>query len=454
MRPYLWSPWRTAEQAPQRLAVSAGDQSCTFAELCERADRLAAGMSATGIAPGQIISTDIEPGPRFFALALAALRYGYGLFPVGKSQLARLAGAAMLNDLDVRLHVGSAGVDVPIIDDEALTVAGGHISTKLHDAPRAGHLVFATSGTTGEPQAVARARPQRSYRGVAVHERYAAGIRFGAHVMANPTFHLGTLGPALYALQAGSPVVVQQHWSADGFADIVDEHGADSAFLSPDLLVDVVANGRSPRRRLTAAFHGGAACPPSVKHAAVELLGPILHEYYGTSRSILTEITTAEWLCRPGSVGRPLPGISLEIRRAGRPCPAGVVGEIVARLRPADEDGSGLLHTGDIGFLDEHGYLSIVGRADRTELWDATRLEHEIRLLPGITDAVVVGERDVACHVEIRPDDGTDRTAIIRSRAASLGLTVTRVHLAPSGSLPRTPSGKIRRAELSQHHRG
>ncbi|MER8187572.1 class I adenylate-forming enzyme family protein [Kitasatospora sp. NPDC094015] len=459
MRPHLWDPWATARTAPDRTAVVADDESCTFAELTARADALAGALRARGVPDGTVLSTDIPTGPRFFALVLAALRYGYGLFPVAPRLLALPEGPGLLAGVNGALHIttgspapGGPALPCPVVGDDELLAAVAPAPAPAAP-PAAGHLVFATSGTTGVPQAVVRTRPVRPYKGVAVAERYGAGPELGPHLMANPTYHLGTLGPALYALQAGSPVVVQRTWSTDGFVELADRYAADSVFLSPDRLTELVGAGRAPRRPFRVVFHGGGACPPAVKRAAVELFGPVLHEYYGTSRSVLTEITTPEWLRKPGSVGRPLPGIRIEVTRDGRVLPPGEAGEIEVRLRAADRgQAEAPVHvTGDVGLLDADGYLFLIGRAGSPQELGAARLEHGIRLLPGVTDAVVLAGPPPLCFVEHGEGDALpDPVPAIEASARQLGLPAPRVVLAASGSLPRTPSGKIRRAALAE----
>ncbi|MCX5380164.1 class I adenylate-forming enzyme family protein [Streptomyces sp. NBC_00091] len=458
MKPYLWDPWATARTHPDRVAVIADGEQSTYGDLTGRADALARGLRAHGIPDGAVVSTDIPTGPAFFALALAALRHGFGLFPIDRELLGIPMGPSLLASVSTAAHISAQpwadgpALPCPVVTGTQLTARADGPGTPA-TPPAAGRLVFATSGTTGLPQAVARTRPRRPYRGVAVVERYGAGAGRGPHLMANPTYHLGTLGPALYALQAGSTVVVQRTWSCDAFTELADRHRADSVMLSPDRLTDLVEAGAAPRHPFQVVFHGGAACPPGVKRAAIDLFGPVLHEYYGTSHGVITEITTAEWLARPGSVGRPLPGIRVEISREGRPVPAGETGDIDILPRAADRAPSdtGVLKTGDVGHLDDEGYLFVLGRAETPREIRMARLEHDIRLLPGVTDAAALdGAGDVpVCFVEHgHGADFQDPVPAIEATAEQLDLPSPRVVLAVSGSLPRTPSGKLRRADL------
>lgn len=386
------------------------------------------------------MTTDIPSGPEFFALALASLRYGFRLLPVGSGLPQKFLDGSCV-------HVGGdvGGAEIAVSLDE-LDVLG--IGTAV-PAARAGNLDFATSGTTGEPTLVKRARPWYGYRGVAVNETYCAGMNFGPHVMANPSYHLGTLGPALHALQAGSAVVVQRTRGAEAFLDLVDRFGADSAFLSPDRLLELVEGARWSRHHLKIVFHGGAACPVPVKRDAIALMGPVLHEFYGTSECVISEIGSLEWERRPGSVGRPLSGVLVTaVSEDGRPTPPGVPGEIFVRPRRVDRTAVGGrlgIATGDLGYI-EDGYVHLLGRAGATGSTAHALLEHRIRAVKGVADVAVASRNGSdECLVETMPEapeDLADRitAAIEASDAVRIPITT-----APRGSFGRTPSGKLRR---------
>jgi long-chain acyl-CoA synthetase len=454
-RPYLWDPWRTAVAKPDRPAVVADGDSCTFTELTSRSDQLALGLRSIGLGDDPIVSTDMPVGFRFFALALAALRYGFRLFPVGPALPRAVAIETLLRQSGSDVHVGSTSAPgLRSLSDDQLVDIGMRESQRSRElsAPRAGSLIFTTSGTTGAPCVVVRARPWYPYKGVAVLAKYAAGITAGAHIMANASFHLGTLGPALYALQAGSTVVVLPNWSPDRIIEFVDKYHADSAFLSPRQLTDLVRHGHWSAHKPRVIFHGGSPCAPLVKRAAIELTGPVLHEYYGTSQGIISEISSQDWLRHPGSVGRPLRGVRVSVRDGGIEQSPGQAGEIFVQFRAIDREGSveALAPTGDAGYLDGEGYLHILGRTSGAGAWRQAQFEHEVRILPGIAEASVFTaglSGETICYAEFIADHPDDQLSNkIHEVAMRHGLKRFKLELRPFGTFPRTPSGKIQRA--------
>jgi long-chain acyl-CoA synthetase len=467
-KPYINSPWLTASLAPDRMAVISDDSSCTYTQLTTAADRVASGLMRIGITDGQLIASDLPAGPRMFALALACLRYGFGFLAVPGSMLDTAEGRGLLAQSPVRLFVESLPhrVSSPVAE---VVEYDGELSIPSDSCPwpraRAGYLSFFTSGTTGIPQLVTQRRPWYSYRGVAVMSKYAAGLDFGPHIMANPTPHLGTFGPALYALQAGSTVIVQADWSPEILCDLIAEHLADSVFLSPNLIRDVLAVGCWPSYQPRAVFHGGSSCAPAAKRDAIELMGPVLHEYYGTSEGIITEISTPEWLRHVGAVGRPMPGVQVSIRADGRDLPPGAVGHIAVGRRgsnspaTASTDSSssgcsntGMSDTGDFGYLEPDGYLHVVGRMSSATSPGLAVLEHKIRSLPNVLDAIVIsvegpaGDRTI-CHAEVTEALLSHIGRGIEDLASQSGHSLDiRMHV--PGSLPRTQSGKLHIAEI------
>jgi long-chain acyl-CoA synthetase len=440
-------PWRVAESAPARPAVIAADSSCSFGELIHDADLMQRGLDSRDLPDGSVIGTDLPPGPRLFALTLAALRGGYGILPVDR-RFPPLARRSLLNGATAALDVvaGDARAGgAPAVPVEDLLDAG-RIAGGLPPVRPAGFIAYVTSGTTGEPTVVRRRRPWYRYRGVAVDPYYASGPESGPHVMCSPTFHFGTLGPALYALQAGSAIVVPADWSPDTFAQVVDRYKADSAFLTVDQLGDLAAAGTRPRRVPARVFHAGSAVPTRVKHAAIRLLGPVLHEFYGTSQGLISEVSSTEWLTRPGTVGRPLPGVRVRIQADGSAVPAGSPGQVHVEHRPVETEELEPERTGDTGYLDEDGFLYLLGRAPASQ---TSVLEHLVRELPQVRDVAIIGGRGVTrCCLEVEGDmarsaeQDLDRT--VRRLAIKAGIELTDVVVEATGALPRTWTGKLR----------
>lgn len=404
-----------------------------------------------GVPDGAGISTDLRSGPEFFAVALAALKFGFGLFPMNAASLGPATAERLRHEAGTVLHVsderGPIGGDVLAYRD---LVAHSRPDSAPGPEVSEGHLILATSGTTaGEYRVVICPRPRHVYKGVAVFGKYSAGRDFGPHIMGNPTFHLGTLGPALYALQAGSGVVVSHHWSPEGMDALVREHAAASAFLSVDLLTEY-AFSTGGGSGLSALFHGGSACAPWVKRKAIELHGPILHEYYGTSEGVVSEISAAEWLRYPGSVGRPLAGVDVMVERDGRPAPVGAAGEIIVRARPLRNGDRAVLATGDLGYLNDDGYLYVLGRMTDAGRSVEAVIEHNVRTMAGVSDVVAIDDSGVTCLVEVIDGGSADWIPRISAVVERAGSHLREVLMFASGVLARTDSGKISRASAKR----
>ena len=442
---HVWNPWKSACAEPGRLAVATDDgERVGYAELVRDADRIGRALIVMGITDGSRISTDLRAGPQFYAVALAALKFGFTLFPVNASYVRRGVSDALCQKAGTVLHIaeGSGSIEGPAVAYGELADCRRGVSRR---ASQAGRLIFATSGTTsGEPGVITQPRPGYPYQGVAVLERYAAGRSFGPHIMGNPTFHLGTLGPALHALQAGSGVVVAHDWSPGNLDRLVRDFSASSAFLSVDRLTEYALSGASPTG-LSKLFHGGDSAPAWVKRKAIEVHGPILHEYYGTSDGVVSEISSQEWLRHLGSVGRPLPGIRLAVRKDGAALPAGGVGEITVHPRRSADGDAGIVATGDLGYVDSDGYLYVLGRVSEAGGTAEALAEHSARAVAGVRDVVVIEGTELTCLVEA--EDG-EREDVARGISAAVGEACVRpcaVFVFPPGALERTASGKISR---------
>lgn len=413
---FLWSPWESAEATPGGAGIITNDEVVSWRELVNMVERCERGLDAVGINSADLVLAVGPPGPRTFATILACLRTGAGVLPLTERQWAT-RGKEFADKISVTC--GSGGV----IRHRATQAA--------HARPHCGYLAYLTSGSTGKPKLVKQSPRRGTYRGVAVDKRYGVGPDLGAHVMGNPTFHLGTLGPALYSLQAGNCVVIPVNWSTTAFFDAAARHQATSGFVSAGNLFELVEYHRDPPPSLKVLQHGGSHVPAWLKRAVIEKFGTGIIEFYGTSNGPVADISGAEWLEHPGSVGRPYRGVKVEVADSSG------VGPLRLVHRRGDSPAGSAESPGDIGFL-EDGYLYIVGRES-----DSDRIPHlrkRIAELEGVIEvALVQGVERIVGAVEIAKESAAE--AVDRLLAHESGEFSVR-YFSPY-TLPRTPSAKL-----------
>jgi long-chain acyl-CoA synthetase len=261
--------------------------------------------------------------------------------------------------------------------------AGGDADPPTDQAPLP--TVVYTSGTTGRPKAVEL--PPTSWVGgtdIGQHVRALAGVsmvQHGRHLVVGPMYHSGPLSGTRLFL-GGAPVTVLGRFDAEGLLQAIERDRVASSIVVPTHLQRLLALPDGVRNRydlgsLKFVLQVGAKCPEPVKRRAIEWLGPILWESYGASEVGTTcLISAAEWLERPGSVGRAIPPFeAMVLDDDNQPVPPGTQGRLFFR----DTTGHGItyLHAsaegvslgpdtftlGEIGVMDADGYVWITDRA-------------------------------------------------------------------------------------------
>jgi long-chain acyl-CoA synthetase len=295
-------------------------------------------------------------------------------------------------------------------------------------------------------------------------------------------YHCAPLEGAVTALRMGHRVVLADDWRARRLLELIEAYEVTTAFMVPAMFVrmlklDPATRARYSTRSLRFVVHGGAPCPVEAKRRMLRWWGPIIWESYGAAEAQGTIVSALEWLERPGTVGRPIPGAAIRVRdELGRDCAPGVIGRVYLRPHTGDRfayrgdpdktractDGA-FVTVGDLGYLDAQGYLYLCERD--TELI----LSSGMNIYPAEIEAVLV-EHDAVedCAVIAAPDTlfGQVPVAYVQVatgyHASESGLALAlldhlRSRLAPMklprricfvARVPRDPNGKLLRRQL------
>jgi long-chain acyl-CoA synthetase len=490
-----------AAARPDHPALIVGDTVRTFAELDDRARRLAAVLGELGAGPGRTVAAVLPNGMEPFEVAVAASMIGAPYLPVNNhlraGELAYLladAGVgAVVGHADIAETIGAAASEVPGLGPERVVLVGREYDARIAAAvPDPGlesgpgpELVFYTSGTTARPKGVVHGGLGRLEGRRMAMEGQAALWGWGpddVYVLAGPSYHASHAGWGLTALYVGATTVVLPRFDARGFLGAVDRHGGTRSFLVPAHFIRILELPEDERAAfdtttLGLVVHAAAPCPVAVKHRMMAAFPTTeIHELYGASEGGATRISPAEWLERPGSVGLPWPGVEIRILdEDGGPVAAGTDGIVWIRppsamrfeyrndpeatARAWNEDA---FSVGDIGHLDGHGYLTITDRVSDMVLWGGVNvapreIEEVLYEHPAVVDCAVFGipdERDgehLKAMVEVRDDVTIEELAAhVRSRLADYKVPHTWELV---DELPRDPNGKVVKRLLRDAHR-
>jgi len=399
------------------------------------------------------------------------------------------SGASLVVTDDAHRATAEAAAGTVLVCSPA-ELADGAPDTPIADRV-AGQAMFYTSGTTGQPKGVRKHYPQM----VGDEVTLAAGIGMVTTgrpeippvdearvvLISGPLYHGAPLAGAAGALDDGSTLVLMERFEPERFLDLVARYRVTHATMVPTMFHRLLALPDDVRDRadvssLVAVTHAGAPCPIAVKQRMIEWFGPIVAEYYSSTEGAGTAISAEEWLQRPGSVGRASPGVDLKILDDdGAPCPPGVAGRVYVNqalwefeyLGDVEKTNAnrrdGLFTVGDIGYLDDEGYLFLCDREADVIVSGGVNIypaEVEAILLthPAVADAAVIGAPDdewgeqVRAVVEVRVGatlDAEELVAYCRDRIAHFK--------APRGvdfvaTLGRDPNGKLRKGQLRDRY--
>ncbi|MGH8918958.1 MAG: AMP-binding protein [Actinomycetes bacterium] len=405
---------RLAEEAPDAPSVIFGSTTWTRRQLNEGANRLARHLADLGVQAGDLVTIGLPNGPDFYRAVIAAWKLGAVPQPVSH-RLPAGELAALVEVADPKVVIGLDPGDgrpwLPVGFDAPTDLPAGPLPAVIAPSWKAP----TSGGSTGRPKLIVATTPgvAEVLAGAAVLFRITGDVPL---LCTGPLYHNGPFMVSMIALGLGAPVVLMARFDAAETLRLVETHRVGWLYLVPTMMVRILKLPEDERlahdlSSVRTAYHLGAPCPPHVKQAWIDWLGPdvIVELYAGTEGQAVTVITGQEWLDHPGSVGRVVGGLMKVLDPDGREAPAGEVGEIFMRstdgratyryVGAAANERDGWESLGDMGWFDHDDYLYLADRAADMVLVGGANVypaEIEAALLehPAVLSACVIGVPD------------------------------------------------------------
>jgi o-succinylbenzoate---CoA ligase len=434
---------RAAAQSPGGLAVETPTASATYAELLAAARAAASALSERGASSGDRVAIALPAGLDFAIALHACLLLGAVAVPVDL----RLAAAEQ-----ERIAAGAS-----VLVDEPLPATGGAsgaFAGARHDLA-ASALIVHTSGTTAAP------RPVELSYGNILWSALGSGVALGVDreerwLCALPLSHVGGLSILIRSAIYGTTAVVHERFETDRVLYAMREQGVTLASLVATTLSRLLDAGLERPRSLRCALTGGGPVPAALRERALAAGVPVSLTYGLTETASQVTTLPAAALEDPAhTAGPPLFCTGLRIAGDGEILVAGPTVASSAALS------GGWLATGDLGRLDERGWLQVVGRKADTivtggENVAPAEVEAVLEAYPAVLEAGVVGRPHeewgemVAAWIVAAPGSEIDWDELVEHCRGRLAPYKIPKHFERTGEpLPRTPSGKLLRRELA-----
>ena len=471
----------------------------TFDDLEARANRLAHRFRQAGLSEGDSVAILMENNEHIHAVMWAARRSGLYYVPIN-THLTAAEAAYIIDNSNAKAIVGSAALrdtlaglaeHLPNGLPELLLIADGELpgwdrypecvanqpDTPIDDEIE-GDLLQYSSGTTGRPKGIRRELPHVPPEDAPGMMSALVGFWMDAdtvYLSPAPLYHTAPSVWSMTVQGAGLTTVVMEKFDAEGTLDAIQRYGVTHGQFVPAMFVRMLKLPQAVRdsydlSSLKRVMHAAAPCPVQIKKQMIDWWGPIVDEYYASSEAHgSTLITAEEWLAHPGSVGKPM-GVAVHILdEDGNEQPPGQAGEIYFEggfsfeylNDPTKTEGSrhknGWATVGDIGYVDEEGYLYLTDRRHHMIISGGVNIypqEAENLLIthPKLLDAAVfgvpddeMGQRVMAAVQTVEPADATDEfgeelISWLREHLSHFKCPRT---IAFESQLPRTDTGKL-----------
>jgi long-chain acyl-CoA synthetase len=407
--------WSYAARAPEPLAlVDPLGREWSRGELYADCNRMVRGLRALGLEHGDVVAINAVNCAEYYITALACTQAGFYLTPVNW-HLAPAEVAYIVADCEAKAFIGHARVpdackkaadEVGLGADRCFAVGGaiegfsafsqlleGHSPEGLEERS-AGAVMNYTSGTTGNPKGVKRALAPKEVEPDLIFTMMTGFLAmFGiqaeddnVHICGSPLYHTAVLVHSTSALHFGHAVVLMDKWAPEEMLRLIDRYKCTTSHMVPTQFHRLLQLPEEVRNRYDCSstrtmIHAAAPCPPEVKRRMLDWWGDSIYEYYAATEGGGTIVTPQQWRERPGTVGTAWTNAEIRIfDDDGKQLPTGEQGNVYMLLgetgkfeykgdaaktrknRLETEDGKTFFSVGDIGYLDEGGFLFLCDR--------------------------------------------------------------------------------------------
>jgi acyl-CoA synthetase (AMP-forming)/AMP-acid ligase II len=489
-----------ASRAPDAAIAVFEGETCTYREMAARAEALAGGLHEHGIGAGAVVGLLAHNCTELLETIFAASYLGAIVMPINW-RLAAPEVRYILEHSEARALVCDETL-VPLAEDATTGTEQSLVRVCIAQAaptgwiplaevrapanvpPRARvegddvHRLMYTSGTTGRPKGVMITHANLAWK------NFAHLVEFGITsadlgLACGPLYHVGALDLTTTTLiAAGATTIIHRMFDAAAVVDEIERSRVTTVWLAPAMVNAIMALPDVERRDLSSVrliINGGEKMPiPLIERLQRTFPSAWFADAYGLTETVSgdTFLDRDSLVTKLGSVGRPCLHVELDIwDREGRSQPAGEPGEVVLRgpkvfkgyWRDADATAAafagGWFHTGDIGALDDDGYLYIVDRLKDMILSGGeniagSEVERVLYEHPAVLEAAVIGRPDdrwgevPIAFVTLRPDATATADELIEHCRGQLARFKVPKDVVFVEALPRNPSGKVLKREL------
>jgi long-chain acyl-CoA synthetase len=500
---------RTHPDQPAVIMAGSGE-TITYGELEARSNRLAHLLRAAGLKRLDHYAIFMENHPRYIECCAAGERSGLYYTAINSfltaGELAYIVNNSLSRVLitsEAKREIALAALrDCPKVE-LCLVVDGpgagervrnfGDATAEFATTPIAdeslGAAMLYSSGTTGRPKGVLRPLPEQPpSQMLNLLVALSKLLRFHEgqiYLSPAPLYHAAPLTGVYGTIRLGGTVIVMERFDPQHFLALVEKHRVTYTQLVPTMFSRMLKLPEETRKAydlssLEVALHAAAPCPAPVKQAMIDWWGPILLEYYGATEGLgFTLCDSAEALAHPGTIGKPVFGELHVLDDAMREVPAGQTGKLwfktaspfeyfndPVKTAEANSPDRTMSTVGDIGYVDDEGYVYLTDRAAFTVISGGVNIypqecENLLVTHPKVADAAVFGvpneEMGEEVKAVVQPMPGFTPGAEIEAEL----IAFCREHLAHQkcprsidfeAELPRLPTGKLYKGPLRERY--